>query len=420
MENASNDQIKRRGKYDLNEHNRVRNSIFSIVYFNQGVIEVFLFIYMALYMLEFGISLTIIGLTLFIVNLPWVIKPIYGVTTDRIGSKKWGRRIPYMISTSFLSAILFFVIIPLNPSSDWVLFTIVATLAYLFVGISDTATDGLVVDTTEPENRGTVQSICWGSKLGGYVVASLLVGFMIEILSWTIYFIFMGLVLFLPIPIFLLAKEPIYEIPEKFPWKDIKMVFKKRLVWIVLILFIVVSFGVHIILAMAPLFLSIDLNLSLSSVGIVMTAGSLGFFIGCLVSGPLFDKFSRRTGLMVTIGFMVVMFFTVSLVINFIMAIIVVLLFGFAWGLFQIIQMTVSMDITKKSIGATMFSIYMSVYNLGNALGALFGAIIAETFGFRFAFVFAGLVVLPTLLLVILVKGTETLFPEEQGATEIK
>ncbi|MBA7664601.1 hypothetical protein ES703_72662 [subsurface metagenome] len=375
---------------------------------------------MALYMLEFGISLTIIGLTLFIVNLPWVIKPIYGVTTDRIGSKKWGRRIPYMISTSFLSAILFFVIIPLNPSSDWVLFTIVATLAYLFVGISDTATDGLVVDTTEPENRGTVQSICWGSKLGGYVVASLLVGFMIEILSWTIYFIFMGLVLFLPIPIFLLAKEPIYEIPEKFPWKDIKMVFKKRLVWIVLILFIVVSFGVHIILAMAPLFLSIDLNLSLSSVGIVMTAGSLGFFIGCLVSGPLFDKFSRRTGLMVTIGFMVVMFFTVSLVINFIMAIIVVLLFGFAWGLFQIIQMIVSMDITKKSIGATMFSIYMSVYNLGNALGALFGAIIAETFGFRFAFVFAGLVVLPTLLLVILVKGTETLFPEEQGATEIK
>ena len=420
MENASKNQIKRHGKYDLHDHSLVRNSIFSIVYFNQGVLEVFLFIYMALYMLEFGLSLTLIGLTLFIVNLPWVIKPIYGITTDRIGSKKWGRRIPYMISTSFFSGILMFLLLPLSPSSEWLFFTLVATLAYLCSGISDTATDGLVVDTTEPENRGTVQSICWGSKLGGYIVASLLVGFMVELLSWTIYFIFMGFILFLPIPLFLLAKEPIYEVSEKFPWKDIKMVFKKRLVWIVLILFIVISFGIHIVLAMMPLFLSIELNLSLSYVGLVMTAGSLGFFVGCLISGPIFDRFSRRTGMMTTIGFMVVMFFVASLVFNFIMALIAVLLFGLAWGLFQIIQMIVSMDITKKSIGATMFSIYMSLYNLGNALGALFGAIIAEAFGFRFAFVFAGLVVLPTLFLVILVKGTETLFPEEQDGTEIK
>ncbi len=420
MENTSKDQIERHGKYDLYEHSKLRNTIFGIVYFNQGVLEVFLFIYMALYMLEFGLSLTLIGLTLFIVNLPWVIKPIYGVTTDRIGSKKWGRRIPYMISTCFLSGIMMFVIIPLSPSSDWLFFTLVATIAYLCSGISDTATDGLVVDTTEPENRGKVQSVCWGSKLGGYVVASLLVGFMIELLSWTIYFVFMGFILFLPIPLFLLAKEPIYEISEKFPWKDIKMVFKKRLVWIVLILFIVIQIGIHIVLAMAPLFLSIELNLSLSYVGIVMTAGSLGFFIGCLVSGPIFDRFSRRTGMMTTIGFMVVMFFLVSLIFNFIMALVVVLLFGLAWGLFQIIQMIVSMDITKKSIGATMFSIYMSVYNLGNALGALFGAILAVAFGFRIAFVIAGLIVLPTLFLVILIKGTETLFPEEQGATEIK
>lgn len=82
MEKASNDQIKRHGKYDLHEHNLIRNSIFSIVYLHQGFIEVFLFIYMALYMLEFGVSLTLIGLTIFIVNLPWVIKPIYGVSTD--------------------------------------------------------------------------------------------------------------------------------------------------------------------------------------------------------------------------------------------------------------------------------------------------------------------------------------------------
>jgi predicted MFS family arabinose efflux permease len=230
----------------------------------------------------------------------------------------------------------------------------------------------------------------------------------------------MGFILFLPIPILLVAKEPPYEIPEKFPWKDLKIIFKKRLVWIVLILFVVISFGVHVVLAMTPLFLSIELNLGLSYVGLVMTAGSLGFFIGCLISGPIFDKLSRRTGLLLTIGFMLVMFFLASLIFNFIMALIIIFIFGLAWGLEQIIQMIVSMDITKKSVSATLFSIYMSLYNLGNGLGSLFGAIIAEAFGFRFAFIFAGLVVLPTLLLVMLVKGTETLFPEEKGTMEIK
>ncbi|TFG08136.1 MAG: MFS transporter [Promethearchaeota archaeon] len=420
MENTSTSQVERHGKYDLVEHGLLRNSIFSIVYMHQGFIEVFLFIYMALYMISFGVSLTLIGLTIFIVNLPWIIKPIYGITTDRKGSKKWGRRIPYMLSTSIFSGIMFFFIIPLNPNSDWLFFTVVTTLAYLFSGISDTATDGLVVDSTSPENRGKVQSICWGSKLGGYVIASLLVGFMVELLSWTIYFIFMGIFLLLPIPLFFIAREPVYEIPEKFPWKDLKSVFKKRLIWIILILFILIEFGVYVVLSMMPLFLSIDLNLSLSNVGIVMTAGSLGFFIGCLISGPIFDRLSRRAGVMMTIAFMLVMFFLVSTIINFTMALIFVLIFGLAWGLFQIIQLIVSMDICKKSISATMFSIYMSVYNLGNALGALFGAIFAEAFGFRIAFIIAGFVVLPTLFLALLIKGTQTLFEGEADAVEIK
>jgi len=69
MKKSLSGQIERHGKYDLNEHNLLRNSIFSIVYLHQGFIEVFLFIYMALYMLSFGVSLTIIGFTIFIINV---------------------------------------------------------------------------------------------------------------------------------------------------------------------------------------------------------------------------------------------------------------------------------------------------------------------------------------------------------------
>ena len=332
--------------------------------------------------------------------------------TDRKGSKKWGRRIPYMLVSSLFSGILFFMLILLNPSTDWILFTSVITLAHFFSGVSDTATDGLVVDTTTPERRGTVQSIYWGSKLIGYIIASLMVGFMVEIFSWTIYLIFMGIFLLLPIPLFLFSREPPYEIPAKFLWKDLKETFKLRLVWIILIFFIGIEFGIYIIFAMLPLFLTLEMKLSISLVGIVMTAGNLGFFIGCLISGPIFDRLSRKMSITISIALLTIAFFLISLIQNLMMALIFVLLAGLAWGLFQIAQMVLSMDITKKSVSATMFSIYMSLYNLGNTLGSLFGAILVETFGFRFAFILAALIILPTLLLTALIKGTETIFSE--------
>jgi MFS family permease len=217
----------------------------------------------------------------------------------------------------------------------------------------------------------------------------------------------MGFFLLLPIPLLLIAKEPPYEIPAKFPWKDFKETFKKRIVWIILLFFILIEFGIYVIFAMMPLFLTLDLKLDLSLVGIVMAGGSFGFFIGCLVSGPIFDRLSRKMGIIISILILISAFFLVSLIQNFTMALIFVLLTGFAWGLFQIIQMIISMDITKKSISATMFSIFMSLYNFGQILGALFGAILVTTFGFRLAFILAAIIILPTLFLALLIKGTE-------------
>jgi PAT family beta-lactamase induction signal transducer AmpG len=390
-----------------------------MIYLHQGFIEVFMYIYMALYLLSYGVSIIYIGLSIALGTSPWIIKPIYGIITDRKGSQKWGRRIPYMLVGTFFAAILFFMLITVNPFTAWTVFISIIIIANFFNAFCDTATDGLVVDTTLPEKRGTAQSVCWGSKFVGYVTASILVGFMIEIYGWGLYFIFMGLFLLIPIPLLLLSQEPPYEVSKKFPMQDLKDTFKQRLVWIVLIFFIVTGMGLYIILSMLPLFLTLELKLNLSLVGIVMSIGYVSFLIGCLISGPILDRLSRRVSITLAVTILAVIIFLVSLTQNFLMAIVFMVLAGLSWGIFQIAEMMLSMDLCKKSISATVYSLYMSIINFGQMTGAIVGALLVQTYGFRIAFVCAALVVLSTLILVIFMKGTEKLFADKTD-TNIK
>jgi PAT family beta-lactamase induction signal transducer AmpG len=408
--NESENITKNSRKKLLSEHKNFRYTIFGMIYLHQGFIEVFMYIYMALYLLSFGVSILYIGLTIAIGNAPWIVKPIYGIISDRKRIGNWGRRIPYMLVGSFFSAILFFMLIPVNPSTAWIIFVSIIATANFFNAFCDTATDGLIVDTTDPEKRGTAQSICWGSKFTGYVTAAILVGFMIEILGWGLYFVFMGFFLLIPIPLLLIAQEPRFHVPEKFPMQDLKDTFKLKLVWLVLMFFVVSGIGLYIILSMLPLFLSLELDLSLSLVGIIMSVGYVSFLVGCLVSGPILDRLSRRVSITLAIIILAIIIFLVSLTQDLTMAIIFMILAGLSWGIFQIAEMTLSMDFCKKSISATMYSFYMSIINLGQMIGAIVGAILVEMFGFRIAFVCAAFVVLSTLILVYFMKGTEQLF----------
>ena len=398
---------------DLKKQKNLRYAIFSIVYLHQGFIEVFMYTFMALYLLSFGVSIIVIGLTIGLGTSPWLFKVFYGMASDRKGSRRWGRRIPYILVGSFFAAILFFMLIPINPFRAWILFISIIFAANFFNALCDTATDGFVIDTTTPEKRGSVQSLCWGSKFVGYVTAAILVGFMVEIFSWTIYFVFMGIFLLLPIPLLFITREPPYEIPEKFPMQDFKDTFKKKIVWIVIILFIISELGLWIVLAMLPLFLSLELKLGLSLVGIVMAAGYGGFLIGCLVSGPILDRLSRRVSIAISLCFLFFITILVSFTLNLLMAFIFVIVAGISWGIFQIAKMMLSMDLCKKSISATVYSIYMSIINFGGTMGSIIGAILVVTFGFRITFIIAAFIVLSTLILVAFIKGTEKLFAEE-------
>ncbi|MHA1687900.1 MAG: MFS transporter [Promethearchaeota archaeon] len=76
------------------------------------------------------------------------------------------------------------------------------------------------------------------------------------------------------------------------------------------------------------------------------------------------------------------------------------------------------MDLCKPSISATIFSVYMSIINIGIMLGALLGAMLVETVSFRPTFIIAAFIVLSNIILILFIKGTETLFKNETDIQE--
>ncbi|MHA1687903.1 MAG: hypothetical protein ACTSYC_00990 [Promethearchaeota archaeon] len=103
---------------ELKTHQNFRYLIFAIIYVHQGFIEVFMAIYMSLYLTSHGVSILYVGLTLTIGNSPWIVKIFYGILSDRKKIGRMSRRIPYIIIGSIAAAILFFLLIPINPLSN--------------------------------------------------------------------------------------------------------------------------------------------------------------------------------------------------------------------------------------------------------------------------------------------------------------
>ena len=115
MKNEKQTKKSKLRNYELIKHQSLRYLIFGTIYLHQGFIQAFMLIYLSLYMLSYGVSILFIGLTITLGAAPWIIKVFYGILSDRKGSKRWGRRIPYMLIGTFFSAILFFTLIPINP-----------------------------------------------------------------------------------------------------------------------------------------------------------------------------------------------------------------------------------------------------------------------------------------------------------------
>jgi len=158
---------------------------------------------------------------------------------------------------------------------------------------------------------------------------------------------------------------------------------------------ILFSLATSILFTPLPVFFSRDLALSAGMVFVVYALNSGAGVIGYLLAGNRFDIQGEKTALNRIVIFRSILAFSLIFVTlvpayNLTLATLVLILMGFAYALFMVFILSLSMELMPQGKSG-LFNVLVG---LGGASGSFIGPLLAETFGFSSVFMASGLIFL--------------------------
>jgi len=364
----------------------LRFSMFGLLYFTQGTILGYFASLNALYMLEKGLDMAKVGIFSTIALIPFVIKILFGMLSDRFNFFGFGHRKPYILIGLLVQFLCLIAVARVDPGSQYWLFVGMAFLLQLGMAFYDTCTDGLALDTTPENEKGILQGFMVGGRSIGVIAAASLAGFIAQNVSWAAVFYFLAVLTLIPIPLLFFVRE-VFNPGDRFDWGAFSA-FKQFRVLAVsavgLILFLVIVGANQLV---NPAFTSrFPDQINLSTAGLITTIWGIGCVAGALAGGSIMDRLGDRKALWVSVLLLLPALALLALVKSLPLVWATAVFFGLAYGMAQAIYFALAMKYTQPTIAASMFSILMAVTNIGQGIGLGLGGGIAKSLGFPAAF----------------------------------
>jgi len=165
-----------------------------------------------------------IGTFMFLVGIPWMLKPLYGLISDFLPIRG-SRRKSYLLLTTTAASVGLFVLymVPLSPDATWLMLVLLLAPS-LGIAFSDVVIDALMVELGQPRKMtGRLQSIQWASIYSASIATGFLGGWLTQNQqqeqSFLICAVATGLSLLL---IVLLVREPRGYAPRNSFWDSIR------------------------------------------------------------------------------------------------------------------------------------------------------------------------------------------------------
>ena len=390
---------------DKKERNN-RLFLFALIYFVEGAVLAYFSFYNKPYLRTFDISIGKIGIVSGVAMIPFVLKILIGLLSDRVSFFNLGHRKPYILLGLILQTVAFLLITIVNPDIHFAGYVILMILASLGMSTYDTTTDGLSIDTTPEKDRGLVQGLMVGGRALSMTFGGALMGYLSNLGQWDMIFYAIAGVSLLAI----LVTLPIQENRERTPAKQYSKAafasFKDLSFILFLALGLIYPLALYGSENMVTTFLNEELSINLGTVGIYTAVIGIGMVIGGLAGAPLMKKFGERTSILAAL--------IITSAVTYILAITptagimwgVVFLFGAAFGYYETVYMAMGMDFTNPHIAAFMFSIIMAFGNIGIGAGEPLAGTIVEHLGFRPMFAIFATIHLLALPIVIAIFRT--------------
>lgn len=389
---------------ETSNYKSVNTLIFSIFYGVQGINNgiwaavIPVYIYLKLGTVDLALLLLINAIN----SIPWTLKFLVGIINDKWGSKRWGRRFPFIISFGCFGG-LFWILMGLStPSNDslYVFLLFYGLMTNIGLGIADTSIDGLMLDVTPKAKLGIVQAFTWGIALMGMGVG----GFVLAVIftnmdAIPMLFIMEGVAMILSCILpFLISETPIPE--EVHVWRDLKDIFGKRDNWKVFLYSMFGQIPYSIVTVVFGYVVMISINLvSIEQAKLSILAGEptdfytfnfifnvalgIGVLVGLYSSGKLSDrnrKLSVYIAHLIYVPFCVVSIFFLGLIPG----LIGFFIFGIGQSWLVISGQAIRADLAKNDypeLQSTYYALMVSFINIGISLGNFSLAVFMMTLG---------------------------------------
>jgi MFS family permease len=247
---------------------------FALFYFGQGYALSALGLFMPIYLTSvLGVPFALTGTAIAVIGIPWMLKIIFGATTDAVAWGRFGRRRPYIISMALLAAIGW-VLIPFFPAFNTVFVAVLFLIAFA-TAFADTTIDGFAVDITPASRRGTLQGMMWGGRAAGSILGALATGFIAQVIGWPIVFYIGAIILLVMTGVCAVLKEPAKPSAKKM-WAALKIGFSSKGVWLSLLFTPILTMTFVIYFQWGGLFVQETAGLLLLETGLVLALMNTG------------------------------------------------------------------------------------------------------------------------------------------------
>ncbi len=380
---------------DIQEHQTAKYTLFTSLYFAEGIQLSITTVLVPLFLLQNNISAAITTIAASMVMIPWALKFIFGWIVD---SYRFINKKQYTLIGGISSSIALFILAFINPTISLFGFILVLFLAQSGIGILDVSMDAWAITETTKKERGKINGSMMAGFFTGTAIGSVLLTNIAEQTSFPLAFTTAGIIILLLMIIPLITKKPREQPRQKKLFKIITKEFKKKTTLCLALLLPIISINSGIITLAAPLFMNINLTLSVAQIGLITTLFTITRVIGSLTAGAISDTLDRRHTLIAIIIASIIFSLLLILVSNWITMSLFYAILGFLnGGLFTVLLAT-SMDITNAKVSAFQFSILISLMNAGELIGEFISGPLITTLGFTRMFLFSAWILGPSLL----------------------
>lgn len=366
---------------------RHRYATFGLSYLAQGAILAYFSALNAIYLLEYGVPMSRIGIITAIGMIPFVLKIFLGMLSDRVNLLGRGHRLPYIVIGLGIQAGGLAVLPFIDPGVHFAAYGTLAFIIMSGMALYDTCTDGLAIDTTPPEEEGTVQGLMVGGRSLGVVIISALIG-LLSRHSWLAVFWALAIITLFPLPLVLRFREPPRQPGQSFQWSAFKSLGSMAVLAVGLYgaLNSVVSYGAN---ELVNPFLKETFSITPTLAGFYTAVWGTGAILGGVSSGQLADRIGHRRIALLSIAMGVIGVLLLAFINGPGIAWPVVFVFGIAFGCYETVFFALAMSVCQPGIEASMYAILMALANIGTGIGlALAGNLVdIPGLGYRGAFV---------------------------------